>query len=451
MKRHLLLYFLILLPTISLLAVETVVVGQVLDSYDKNPISGVNIFFKSTNKGVQSNEEGYFLIRHQGGDDVLVFSCVGFKRKELKIKQGQSAGMQVEMQEENTLLQDLFVLPGANPALEIMKQVRLRRTINDISRSTDYRFNQTEQQLILLSKVHQRSLNQRLFHQVAAGSLSANDSMLVLPVYASTKTYQLAAANRQPQSEQENHAAGSSVQAIHQLLGEVDKPLNFYDNGLYLFGRNFISPLSASGNAYYHYFLADSLDVELGKQYLIRFRSKNQRNLSFNGQMWIDSATMSLTQINAELPLRANLNYVQQLKIEQQFERLSNGKWMSANESFSLNMEYEFFADSTNPRPHIFISRGRYTSLADSIGYVPENFAQTEFAIDSIIKKMQALTDAPLMKMAQWLADVLITGYVPVGSVDVGKLYQLARYTDVEGLRLNIPLRTNELFSKHFS
>src|ERR1035437_9901367 len=97
-------------------AQETVVVGQVLNKDDMSPIPQVNIYFKNSEKVEQTNEEGYFLIRYTGKESQLTFSSIGYKKEEIKVKPGQSIGIQVEMGEENTLLQEAFVFPGANPA-----------------------------------------------------------------------------------------------------------------------------------------------------------------------------------------------------------------------------------------------------------------------------------------------------------------------------------------------
>ena len=97
-------------------AQETLVVGQVLNIADKSPIENVNVYFKNTNIGVKTSDEGYFMVRTTGNETTVVFSCVGYVRKEIKVKSGQSVGMQVEMREENTMLQEVFVVPGANPA-----------------------------------------------------------------------------------------------------------------------------------------------------------------------------------------------------------------------------------------------------------------------------------------------------------------------------------------------
>ena len=103
---------LFLLIPLSLTAQETVVVGQVMNSKDKSPIPFVNITFKNSNAIVQSNEEGYFIIRDKEKHTTLEFTSIGFTKREIRIKPGQSVGLQIEMQEGNTLLQEVFVVPA---------------------------------------------------------------------------------------------------------------------------------------------------------------------------------------------------------------------------------------------------------------------------------------------------------------------------------------------------
>ena len=111
---------LLMVATGLLNAQETLAVGQVLNALDKSPIPDVNIFFKNTDIGVKSNEEGYFMVRTQGKETTVVFSCVGYRRKEMKLKPGQSVGVQVELHEENNQLEEVFVVPGSNPAIDLM-------------------------------------------------------------------------------------------------------------------------------------------------------------------------------------------------------------------------------------------------------------------------------------------------------------------------------------------
>ena len=52
---------------------ETLVIGNVRNKADKSPIQSVNIYFKNTNIGVVSDEDGFYVIKHTGKESILVF------------------------------------------------------------------------------------------------------------------------------------------------------------------------------------------------------------------------------------------------------------------------------------------------------------------------------------------------------------------------------------------
>ena len=119
--------FLLLFFVLSLSAQETIVVGQVFNKYDRTPLESVSIFFKGSNVHTQTNEEGYFQIRNQGNESVLVFSLIGYVKEEIKVKPGESVGLEMLLEEKENMLGELFVKPGANPANDLMKNVRENR------------------------------------------------------------------------------------------------------------------------------------------------------------------------------------------------------------------------------------------------------------------------------------------------------------------------------------
>ena len=264
LMTFLLLFFLF---PLSLTAQETVVVGQVLNSKDNSPIPFVNITFRNSNTVVQSNEEGYFIVRDNNKHTTLEFTSIGFTKREIRIKPGQSVGIQVEMQEGNTLLQEVFVIPGSNPAIEIMKKVRLLIRVNDISRKTGFKAISTEQNLVMLSKVTQRSMNKRIFDQLKKGNISGSDSSMVVPLYMAEKKYQITSKEKKELSNKIFSSPKEGEKILEKLVGQLDTELNFYDRVVIVFGKSLISPLSNVGNAFYDYYLADSTRTKHGKQY----------------------------------------------------------------------------------------------------------------------------------------------------------------------------------------
>ena len=445
------LLIILLLASNAVLAYDTMAVGQILNRTDKSPIAAVNIFFKNTSIGVQSNEEGYFKISTSGAETTLVFTSIGYKDHEIKLKQGQAVGVEVELDEDNTLLQEVFITPGSNPALEWIKKIRLTKKANDVSRLAGFKAKSKEQNLVLLSKINQRSLNKKIYEQLRKGTLNQTDTSLVIPLYMSENTYQLFGNDKKLLRKDIFSSPEVGEKILAQLVGELETELNFYNNSISVFGKSMISPLSTLGYTYYDYYLADSTKLATGKQYDIHFRSKNEKNLAFNGRLLFDSATLAITHVEAELPVKANINFIHNLRISQQYEQLPNKRWTRANEEMSLNMTYGLLADSLHSKPEIFIKRTATYQSADTIIGSAEKFAKSDYDQTTLNDKLGELNNTPVLRAAKWLANVILTGYVPMGKVDYGKIQNLARFTDIEGLRLNLPFRTNEKLWKNIS
>jgi len=438
------LLFLFTVVSINIVAQETMVVGQVVSSVDKSPIQQVNIQFKNTEKVVQTNEEGYFLIKTTGNHTTLVFSCVGYKRQEIKIKQGQSVGMDVQLDEENTYLRDALVIPGTNPAIELMRKVRWMKKVNDISQQRNFSTQSTEQNLVLLSKISQKTINKRVFNQLKTGNLSKADSSLILPLYMAENKFQLTSSNKKELSRNIFSSSESTVKIIEKLIGEMNTNLNFYENSVSVYGKSIVSPLANIGNIFYEYYLADSLKTISGKQYEIHFRTKNAKNLAFNGKLWIDSATFALTRIEGELPTQANINFIHNLHVSEVFSQNNNKFWTRQSENLALNMNFELLADSSNSKPEIFIKHNVSYHYNDSLFTQNNAFAASNYTAESLNEKLKNLTNTPILRTAKWIADAAFTGYMQVGKIDIGKIQQIMRLTDIEGFRLTLPLRTNE-------
>lgn len=449
--RFLKIVFILLCIPFSLLAQETVVVGQVINTADNTPLPFVNIYFKNTTKGVQSNEEGYFMIKSLEDYQTLIFSAVGFKKEQLRIKAGQSIGVQIYMKEDNTLLEELFVIPGANKALELMKKVRIMRDKNDYTKNPTYAAESKVEQLVLLDKVNQSFAGKRIFNQLKNGSLSSSDSALVIPLYMAESKYQIT-ANKKTEVSKNIFSSNKSFESILQkLLDNQVMDLNFYENSVTLLGKSMISPLASVGFAYYKYYLADSAITASGKQYEIHYRTKDTKNLAFFGKMNIDSATFALTSIEAELPQQANINYIKNLKITQKFKAQNDKIWAKDSENLVLTVKYDLFIDSISQQPRMYVKRSSTYNYYSSIFALPEKFAESSYSTETVDTKLKELNNTPVLRTAKWMADAIFTGYMRVGKIDIGKVQEIIRVTDIEGFRLNIPFRTNEHVWKNLS
>ncbi|GAB1416460.1 DUF5686 and carboxypeptidase-like regulatory domain-containing protein [Paludibacter sp.] len=444
--RKIVISIVVLLLAYSTFSQQTQVIGNVRNKIDKSPVQSVNIYFKGTNIGVQSDEDGFYMIKNSGDETILVFSCIGYKSQEHKIKGGEINGLYVEMREDINILQDLFVLPGVNPALDLMNKVRYARISNDINNS-DAKLNIEEEQAVFVQKSIKSDLN-----NVKHNFSLIYDSIKYTPLFVSSEKYVKSknAVVKMLKNESLELFPSATV-LFEKLLGNMSSDYNFYNNSIVIFGKHIISPTASSANAYYKFFLIDSLLNEHGKQYYLRFKSRNTKNLAFNGELWIDSTSNAITKINVELPNRANINFVENLKISSSCKKLDNGLWLPDSTSISMNMSYQLQLESAFSISDVLFHKLIKINTDDTASIVKANFADTPFSKEEIKEKLAEANDLPMMKTAKWIADGIITGYLNAGKIDVGKVYSLARLTDNEGMRFSIPIRTNEHLMKDIS
>jgi TonB-linked SusC/RagA family outer membrane protein len=95
-KFTIVLAFLLLAGLQGVLAQTRVISGVVTSSEDKSPIPGVTIVVKSTTIGTTTNVDGKYVLSVPAKYDVLTFSYVGMKTKEVKIGESNSLDIVLE-------------------------------------------------------------------------------------------------------------------------------------------------------------------------------------------------------------------------------------------------------------------------------------------------------------------------------------------------------------------
>ena len=435
---------------LSVFAQETIVVGEVFDSRDKTPLPEVNVILKNTTQGVKTDNEGFFLIRINGQEPVLQFSCIGYATKEVKIKPGKNVGIQVYLQEQNTVLQEVFVIPGANPAIPLMNRVRAKRSDNNYLITPVFGLNYNEQNVAYLGNMNRRNMNKKLFETLSEGKEIPTDSSLFMPVYLNENEGSLLKKELTELKRDTYKASEQAVQLMDNLFAQLDAKFSFYDNYVNVLGINFLSPIASGAGAYYDFYLTDSLHGANGKMYKVRFKTKNPKNQIFNGTLYVDSVSAALQSAEAELPLQSNVNYIQQLKIRQSFTE--NKLRIPERSQLFIRLNQSIISDTTMTNPVMYLKKVVTFSVGkDTVVINPANFAQTGYSKSEIEQKMNLMNEVPVVKVAKWLAGVIITGYIPAGIFDIGKIQQITRYNDIEGWRFTLPFKTNEKLLRNFS
>jgi len=441
MKTRLHILFLIMCTAITAMAQETILVGDIFSDETGEPIANANIYYQGTTVGTTSNEDGAFMLRaNLNRKRIVVISAVGYHTQRFAIEAGTMAGVQVAMKEKTATIEEVYVRPGANPALPLVAAVRDKRTTNDrflLGGTTDASA-ATE---LYISDIDSRHLKRRLWKSLRSGMVETEDSTLMLPLYVSKQQMTLSGDQSEAKGSKEERSLVLSTTDYSALLKDNGN-LDFYRNSISVLGRSFLSPLAASGNTYYNYYLADSLETETGKQYLVHFRTKNPFYATFNGEMYIDSATYALRAITADVPAQNNINYLRDLHISQ---TLGEDNTLQ-DEQITALLDFAVKTDTSRYFPSVML---RHSLTGTSITAAEPIAATADTAVNDAFDVLDSI---PLIRFAKWTATIINTGYIPTGTcIDIGNIQEILQVNKHETVHIGLPFRTNQRLMKHVS
>lgn len=451
MKRwyHIVFLWAALLWGAKVFAVETIIVGDVVNETTGEAIPNVNVHFRGTKIGTTSDENGSYALRvDMTAKAQLVFSAVGYYSQRFDIEPGTMAGLQVAMREKVATLTEVVVAPNENPALEILRQVRAHRPENDRTLHSERSSTAMREQTLYISHIQKKHLRRALWRSLQAGMIAQEDSTYIMPLYRETQSFRLDGKEMTPANDQRTQALVLSSTDYSSLLGGEGN-LNFYAPSVSLMGHAFLSPLAPGGNLYYRYYLEE--DSACSR---ISFRTRNPFYATFNGEMIIDTATFALREFKAYVPAEVAVNYVNTLHVSQSL--LPDGT--IANEHISVLLDFAIKTEQAGTvfptlllttsltNPAASASEQSWSERVDTLATERSYSTQDGLSTDSAFAALDSL---PIVRVAKFFATVATTGYIPTGTpVDIGHIEEILQVNQHEGVHFGLPFRTNERFSK---
>jgi hypothetical protein len=217
-----------------------------------------------------------------------------------------------------------------------------------------------------------------------------------------------------------------------------------------LFGKSFVSPLSNAGKVYYKYYLVDSLTIDNRKSYVVKFVPKNSKDLVFVGEMKIDSFSAALQSISAKISSMSNINFVNNLELQHQFERVNDSLYFYSKKNELFSFQLDGLKGQNKQKIAVLLQRSlNYENKEEQTS---EIVYESSFQTDSVIvSAIDSLNNTRLQKVAKTIVHMFLHGYVPVWKFDIGPLINTYRYNRLEGSRLQFGMRTNEKMMKNFT
>lgn len=442
-------------------AQDIVVVGQVLSAEDSQPLEAASVWFKGTNIGCTTNEEGFFMLRSDNPQRTLIASVVGYKQRQIKLDYGKDQMIRIYLKEDISILDEVIALPKQDEAIVLLKKVYENRHNNNPENVIDVTTTMNDVTAINLTNIKQKALQRKLFKDLISGAIEQTDTTFSLPVYINQSIYDLnlsADSSRSTLLDSKQNALNIfPAEHWQQIIAAYTPDINPYKPYSTILGRNFMSPVAPNAKLYYNLYLADSININGHKNYQIRFSPKHNQGLLFKGDMWIDAETYAITKTDMTIPSHTSVNYLNSLNYGFTTSPLGNtifpnnekqGLGLNVNLYPNKNMQY-FGALLSEERSYINTKTQTDTLTVREISETIE--IPTDNKLEATWEKIDSLNQTRIQKLSAWAVDIILNQYLHIWKIDVGPVLNLFHFNQLEGASPRLTLRSGESFAKYFT
>jgi hypothetical protein len=455
-------------------AQTTVVRGTVIDATTLEPLPYVNVAFKGTKIGTVTDFDGKYVLDSYYASDSVVCSSVGYSRQTTKIRLDREQTVDFSL-ESSSLELETFVIRASeheNPAHPIIRNVLKYKPVNNREKLEAYEYEVYNKVEFDLNNLTEKFTEKKLFKpfDFIFDNIDTSDTKAYLPLFM-TESLSDFYYRQQPKSEKEvikaTKISGIKNESISQFLGDMYQNVNIYDNYIYVFGKNFISPISNSGFSHYKYYLTDSTFIDNKWCYLIEYKPKHKQELTFEGEMWVNDTTYAVKQVEATIAANANINFISDLRVIQAYDQVEDEIWMLTKDDLVIDFNlgektmgmygrkstsYKDFVIN-KPREDAFYFGAENIILSEGVNDKDDLFWEgaRHDSLTTNQKKIYTMVDSlkavPRFNTYVDILTLVISGYKEVGKFEIGPYFTTYSYNPVEGNRLRLGGRTSNAFS----
>ncbi len=474
MKKNILHLLFVLFALTSPLFAQTKVSGVVVDKSNR-PVPFANIAFQNSTEGVVSNEDGIFYLESPKTYKTIVVTSVGFSDKEIMLEKSVTYNIKVQLSEILSL-NEVVIYSGKtskknNPALDILRKIWERKRKNGLHLFKQYQMEKYEKIEFDMNTIDSAFMKKKLFKGMEFIFKQVDTSRITgktyLPIFINEALSDVYGDNQLKKVKVKTKANKTSgFNGNQQILAFVDdlySDFNIYDNHINFFDKSFTSPLSTTGIDVYNYVLRDSSFIDKKWCYNIVFYPRRKNELTFKGDFWVSDTTYAIKNINMAATKSANINWVKDIYIEQEFEVMNDSVFLLTKDymmtDFALNKKDKskgvYGKRTTFYRDHKFNIEKPEKFYKEEVNYLDkevynkseeyweenrfENLTKDE---KGVYKMLDTLQTVKKFQRIYSLVEILDSGYINSGNFDYGPIYTMVGQNSVEGLRLRTGVRT---------
>ncbi|MEZ4921224.1 MAG: DUF5686 family protein [Saprospiraceae bacterium] len=486
MYRNLLLFAFLLFATAGIS--QNTLKGVILDDETGTPVPFASIKIPSQNKATQSNEDGLFELPVENTGFVLEISCIGYRSLTDSFPKGPLEYQRIRLKPQVQEIREITIRPDKyknknNPTVALIKQVIDHRDENRVEKRDFFYEEQYEKVLVGLSNMPEKLQNRKVLQSWKFAFENSDTTKLdgkpVLPFYLQENLIDFYSKN-DPERFKKYVKATQTVEfpgyldqdGINQALQYVNQEINLYDNYVVMLTDHFMSPIANGAPAFYRYYPLDTIQQNGTKIIRLAFYPRNKNDMLLQGELHVaPDNNYAVTKAIFGVNPRINLNWVNVLELDQEFEQLPSGKWVLSREYYKL--EFSLKEKGMGVYGERLVTHEKQdlnTPIPDSLFqhpleviYLPEsNVQDSSFWKTSrhedlshteamTYVNMDSIQNTKLFKNTAKAMLIAFVGYVPVGkSLEIGPLNTFVAFNEVEGDRLRFGGRTASTWSTKF-
>jgi hypothetical protein len=455
--------------------------GVVTDSLTHEKLAYISVYYDGKGVGTITDNAGYFQVEARSGWTTLTISSMGYRKKTVQITPGVTKKLQVKLVPDDIVLGEVVIKAKKeryrrknNPAVEMMKRVLAAKQVHSLDEHDFYRFDQYDKVTLSIADATPEKLQRGLYKKLPFLSeqveMDPDTKQLILPISVQETASEV--LYRKDPKMKKTFVKGIKSTGLDNLFDvgngvteitkEVFSDVNIYENNLYMLKKQFVSPISDNAISFYKYFIMDTVYVEKDKCFHLSFVPQNSQDFGFTGHLYVlaDSSYI-VRKCTMQLPKHNGVNFVENLKITQEFGQLANGEWtllvndMSTDiyppvlklEKGQVRRITRYSHHDFNPIAEADFGNSRTRQTAADAMLKNEAFwaakrdiplTGKEINMQKFVKQVET---APNLQATIWVLRFLVENYVGTGrdsipsKIDLGPLSTIVSTNYVDGVR----------------
>jgi len=469
--------------------------GVIVDKQTGDSIPFASLIYKGNHVAAPGEADGTFSIeRHNGWE--LTVKAVGYKTETVNVRTSTPDHIVVRLKPDTKSLDEVVVRSKRkskysrknNPAVELMKRVVEAKKRTHLENHDFYKYDKYQKITFAVNDVTpgeletvQEKKQQWMLDQVEMCPLN---NKLILPLSVDETVTQH--VYRKDPKTAKDIVLGQQSKGVNQLietgdilntlLKDVFTDVDIYDDQVRLLQYPFTSPIGKDAVAFYRFYIEDTVYVGREQCYHLQFTPNNQQDFGFRGELFIIAdSTLHVKKCSLTIPHRSEVNFVENMRIDQEYTQLDNGEWALSVDNMLVELKLTKFLSkaavirttylhdySFDPLPSS-VFKGRAKKRVDASArmrdddfwksYRKEELTKSEASMDAFIQK---ITQIKGFKYILFGAKALIENYVEVNGgpgkknyFDIGPINTVVSNNFVDGLRFRLSGQTTSALHPH--